>query len=80
LTLEVIVHHLVFPSSSRGRAQQRFDRAVFIHGTVTLGDLVEREDQVEDLPGIDLALPDQVDEFRQYRRTGAGPPSSLTCR
>src|SRR3954470_13919333 len=47
------------------RAQQRLDGAALVHGPVTLGHLIERQRKDEDLAGIDLAIPDEVDQVRQ---------------
>jgi hypothetical protein len=43
--------------------QQHLDRAAFVHRSVALGDLVERYGDIEHLAGIDLAVPDEVDEL-----------------
>src|SRR5438132_6082389 len=45
--------------------QQRLDGAAFVHGAVALGDLIEGELEVEDLAGVDLTVPDEVDELRK---------------
>src|SRR5437867_3929824 len=50
--------------------QQRLDRATLIHRAVTLRDLLERQRQVEDLAGIDLALPHEVDQLGQVAAYG----------
>src|SRR2546429_4659618 len=50
-------------SRSVVHGQQRLDGAAFVHGAVALGDLIEGEREVEDLAGIDLAVPDEVDEL-----------------
>src|SRR5437667_141745 len=50
--------------------QQRLDRATLIHRAVTLRDLLERQRQVEDLAGIDLALPHEVDQLGQVAAHG----------
>jgi hypothetical protein len=60
------------------RPQQGLDRAALVHGPVALGGLLEREGEVEDLAGVDLAVPDQVDELGQEARTGASPPCRCT--
>src|SRR5207249_7163272 len=52
-----------FPGGSR--PEQRLDGAALVHGTVALRDLVEGQGQVEDLAGIDLAVPDEVDQLGQ---------------
>jgi hypothetical protein len=43
------------------RPQQRLDRAAFVHRSVAVGDLVEGQGEVEDLAGLDRAVPDEVD-------------------
>src|SRR5437867_12771863 len=50
--------------------QQRLDRATLIHRAVTVRDLLERQRQVEDLAGIDLALPHEVDQLGQVAAYG----------
>jgi hypothetical protein len=61
------------PSRSlRSDVQEDFGGAALVHGLVALGGLVEREGGVEDLAGVDLAGPDEVDEVGRKRRTGPG--------
>ena len=43
------------------RAQQRLDRAALVHCAVALRHMIERQRQAEDLLGINLRLPDQID-------------------
>ena len=45
------------------RAEERLDGATFVHGPVALGDLIQREGEVQDLPGVDGAVPDELDEL-----------------
>jgi hypothetical protein len=45
--------------------ERRLDGSAFVHGPVALGDLVQREGEVEDLPSLDLAVPDEIDELGQ---------------
>jgi hypothetical protein len=52
--------------------QWGLDGAAFVHGPVALG-LVERQGQVEDLAGLDLAVADQVDELGQEAAYRGGP-------
>jgi hypothetical protein len=54
--------------------EQGFDGTPFVHGPVVLGDLVEREMEVEHPAGVDPALPDELDEMWQEPTDGAGPP------
>ena len=49
----------------RSRAEKDLDGAPLIHGLVAVGGLVERELEVEDLAGVDRAVPDQVDQLGQ---------------
>src|SRR3954470_16656942 len=58
---------VIVASSDR---QERLDGAAFVHGAVPLGGLVEGQGEVEDLPGVDLAVPDEVDEFGQEPANG----------
>src|SRR6266568_2909031 len=44
-------------------AQQRFDGAALVHRAVALGGFVEWQCEVEDFPGVDLPVADQLDEF-----------------
>ena len=44
-------------------AEEDLDRSPLIHRPVTLGGLLERQFEVEDLARVDLAVPDQVDQF-----------------
>ena len=50
---------------SASDGEQRLDGAAFVHGSVALGGVVEREGQVEDLAGVDGAVGDEVDELGQ---------------
>src|SRR5438132_171235 len=56
---------LLGQSTCGSRSQQGLDGATFIHRTIALGDLFEGEREVEDLSGIDLPVPHEVDEVRQ---------------
>src|SRR5829696_6968254 len=49
----------------RSRPQQRLDRAALVHRAVALRHLLERQVQVEDLAGVDLPVPDQLDKLGQ---------------
>src|SRR5205807_3386688 len=46
-------------------AQQGFDGAAFVHRAVALGGLVQGQGEVEDPARVDLAVPDQIDQFGQ---------------
>lgn len=52
----------------------------FVHDPVGAGSLVKREFEVEDLARVDPAVPDPVDEFGRYWRTGAGGADGLQHR
>ena len=52
--------------------EEGLDGASFVHRPVAVGDLVERECEVEDLAGVDGAVRDQVDELGQESAHGGG--------
>src|SRR3954471_17844356 len=54
------------------RAQQRFDRAALVHRAIALGDLPERQRQVEHFAWVNLAVEDQGDQFRKIAAHGCG--------
>src|SRR5215213_1098934 len=58
--LQSLIH-----SSSVLRAQQRLDRAALVHRAVALSHLLQRQAQVENLAGVDLPVPDQLDKLGQ---------------
>src|ERR1041385_1235400 len=47
------------------RMQKCLDGATLIHGPVAFSHLIERQSQIENLAGIDLAVQHQIDQFRQ---------------
>src|SRR5918994_3363505 len=49
----------------RSRPQQRLDRAALVHRAVAFRNLLKRQGKVEDLPGVDLPVPDQIDKLGQ---------------
>src|SRR3982750_1647536 len=51
-------------------AQQRFDRATLVHRAIALGDLLERQRQVEHFARVDLPGEDQIDHLRQIPTDG----------
>src|SRR3954447_22491265 len=53
------------PGRARSGAQERLDRAPFVHRLITLCGVAEREIEVEDFSWVDLPVPDQVDQLRQ---------------
>src|SRR3954454_9456748 len=53
-------------------AQQRFDRAALVHRAIALGDLAERQRQVEHCSRVDLSVEDQTDQFRKIAAHGCG--------
>src|SRR4051812_39563406 len=54
------------------RAQQRFDRAALVHRAIPLGDVPERQRQVEHFARVDFSVEDQGDEFRKIAAHGCG--------
>src|SRR5438093_7329571 len=59
-------------SRSVVHGQECLDGAAFVHGAVALGDLIEGECEVEDFAGIDVAVPDEVDELGKEPADGGG--------
>src|SRR4051812_7172645 len=53
-------------------AQQRFDRAALVHRAIALGDLPERQRQVEHFARVDFFVEDQGDQFRKIAAHGCG--------
>jgi hypothetical protein len=47
------------------QAQQRLDRATLVHRAVAFRHLIKRQRQIENLAGIDLAVPHEIDQLRQ---------------
>src|SRR4051812_7564691 len=47
------------------RMQKRLDGATLVHCPVAFSHLIERQSQIENLAGIDLAVQHQIDQFRQ---------------
>src|SRR6516162_9958101 len=45
------------------RPQERLDRAALIHGAIALGNLIQRQHQVEDLAGIDRSIQDKINQL-----------------
>src|SRR3954468_24191264 len=54
------------------RGQQHLGRAPVVHRSVALGGLAQRESEVDDLAGVDLAVPDQVDQLGEEPAHGCG--------
>jgi hypothetical protein len=48
----------------QSRVQQRLDRPSLVHRAVALGDLRERQHQVEHLSWIDRSVEDEIDQLR----------------
>ena len=70
LLLTLHVHTLPAPTRCLiallgSRPQQRLDRAALVHRAVSLGDLLERQAEIEDLAWVDLAVPDQLGQLGQ---------------
>src|SRR6478752_2726452 len=55
------------------RRQQHLGRTALIHRLVPLGCLVEGQREVEDDAGVDLAVPDELDQLGQVGAHGSGP-------
>src|SRR5437879_8752537 len=62
------------------RTQQRLDRAAFVHRAVPLRHLVEGQGQIEDLAGIDLPLPHEVDHLGQEAAHWSGTAMQMDVR
>src|SRR5689334_2663597 len=62
----------------RSGLEEGLDRAALVHGLVALGGLVQWQGEVEDLAGVDGAVPIRSSSSGRNRRTGAGPPSRAT--
>src|ERR671910_3237746 len=67
-------------SHGRSRTQQRLDSAALVHRTVALRYLLERQGQVEDLAGVDLPVPDQVDQLGQEAPNRGGTAVQVHMR
>src|SRR5215212_7000019 len=46
-------------------AKKRLDRLALVHRAVALGGLLQRQVEIEDLAGVDLLVPDEVDQLGQ---------------
>src|SRR4051794_27293014 len=53
-------------------AQQRFDRAALVHRAIALGDLPERQRQIEHFARVDFSVEDQGNQFRKIAAHGCG--------
>src|SRR5258705_8398353 len=62
------------------QTQQGLDRAALIHRAVTIGDIGERQCQVEHLAGIDLALQHQFHQMRQEPAHGSRTAEHVLLR
>jgi hypothetical protein len=60
------------------RVQEHLDGAAFIHRSVAVRGLVERQLQVEYLAWVNLPVPMSCISSGRKRRTGAGPPCRAT--
>ena len=56
------------------RTQQCLDRSPLIHRAIAVGNLFERQHEIEHLARVDLAIPCQVDQLRQEAAHRGGPP------
>src|SRR3954449_6728108 len=66
--------------SSRSESQQGLDGAALVHGPVSLGGLVEGHGEVEDLAGVDLPVPDEIDELWQEAAHRGGSAVQVHAR
>src|SRR5215203_1231337 len=64
----------------RSRPQQRLDRAALVHRAVALRRLLQRQSQVEDLTGLDLPVPDQLDKLGQKAPNRGGTAVQVHMR
>src|SRR6478736_6313403 len=73
---------MVSPLESRRsvRRQQHLGRTALIHRLVPLGCLVEGQREVEDDAGVDLAIPDELDQLGQVGAHGSGPAVQVHAR
>src|SRR4051812_3242556 len=55
------------------RTQQDLDCAALVHGAIAFRNLGKGQDEVEDLAGVDLAVPHEVDELGQVATHRGGP-------
>jgi hypothetical protein len=54
---------LMYARRLGSKREQDLDGAAFIHRGVTFCRLVQRQGEIEDLAGIDLSVPDQLDQL-----------------
>ena len=64
----------------RFRREQRLDGPAVVHRGVSVADAVEVGLEVENLPGVDAAVEDVVEQVGDVGRAGAGPPCEPTLR
>src|SRR5919202_3716475 len=57
--------------SCSSEGEQDLGGAALVHRLVALGGLLEGEDEVEDLAGVDLPVPDELDQVRQEAAHGS---------
>src|SRR5438128_9346704 len=62
------------------RHQQRLDRPALVHRTIPFGHLFERQPEVEDLAGINLAIPDQINQLGQEAPHRRGTAEQVNLR
>jgi len=53
--------------------QEDLDRTPLVHGSIAGCGLLERHFEIEDLPGVDLAVPDQLDQLGKKPAHWSGP-------
>src|SRR3954453_13919453 len=64
----------------RSDREQDLGGTALVHGPVAVGGLLERKDQVEDLAGVDRAVPDELDELRQEATPRGRPAVQVHAR
>ena len=62
------------------RLQQRLDRPTLVHRAVALGDLRQRQYQVEHLSRIDGPVEDEIDQLRQILANRRGATVQMDMR
>src|SRR5690242_11316039 len=65
---------------SGSRREQRLDGATLVHRAAALGDLGEREREIEDLARLDRTIEHKVDEMRQIAARRCGPAVQMRVR
>src|SRR5207248_10537632 len=61
-------------------AEKRLDRAAFVHCTVALRHLIQRQSQIENLAWIYSSITDHIDQLRQIAANRRGPTMQMNVR